>query len=385
MSQVLADYLASYDILALIGKDTTLQRVAVGQDGPEYAGKCPWCGGVDRFRVWPQHHAGRGRFWCRQCRRSGDAVAYLEADGLSFEDALREIGFAALDQLAGEPKRRKRRTKTPPPVPTMEPPGEKWQERARDFVRYAQNLLWSEHGRAALAYLHGRGLADETIRRFGLGFNPGDLYDELDKWGLEAGKKVYLSRGVVIPCEIDGALWYVQVRRPYVKDGQPDVLARLLGGALPSWLPDKKYWSVKGGQGKALFGAGLFAGGDLPLLFCEGEFDAMIAWQTVGGGSGLAGRTRLADETRQALADVCTLGGNRKASGGLPEPWRARVAGYELVLVAFDEDGPGREGALDLLEHDARARYARIVEGNDLTDFYLAGGDLRAWVLFFSS
>jgi hypothetical protein len=41
------------NLLALIGTDTTLRRVASTQRG-EYAGPCPFCrAGEDRFRVQP--------------------------------------------------------------------------------------------------------------------------------------------------------------------------------------------------------------------------------------------------------------------------------------------------------------------------------------------
>jgi DNA primase len=53
------------DLLALLNRDTRLRRVA-STNGGEWAGPCPWCGGTDRFRVWP--YAARPRYWCRQCR-----------------------------------------------------------------------------------------------------------------------------------------------------------------------------------------------------------------------------------------------------------------------------------------------------------------------------
>jgi DNA primase len=40
------------NLVDLIGRDTTLRKVA-STHGGEYAGSCPWCGGDDRFRVWP--------------------------------------------------------------------------------------------------------------------------------------------------------------------------------------------------------------------------------------------------------------------------------------------------------------------------------------------
>ena len=53
----------------------------------EYAGPCPWCGGTDRFLVWPSD-GDTGGFWCRRCGRKGDGIDYLrDAEDLSFQEA----------------------------------------------------------------------------------------------------------------------------------------------------------------------------------------------------------------------------------------------------------------------------------------------------------
>ncbi len=59
------------DLLELMGRDTRLKRVASTRGGA-YVGRCPWCGGRDRFRV--QH--ARRRWWCRD--RWQDAIAYIQ-------------------------------------------------------------------------------------------------------------------------------------------------------------------------------------------------------------------------------------------------------------------------------------------------------------------
>jgi len=57
------------DLLALVGRDTQVKKVA-GTAGGEWAGPCPWCGGNDRFRLWP--NSDHPRYWCRGCDRRGD-------------------------------------------------------------------------------------------------------------------------------------------------------------------------------------------------------------------------------------------------------------------------------------------------------------------------
>ena len=82
------------DLLAEARKDTTLKKAA-NTKGGEYTGPCPFCGGVDRFHVWPDHPSGFSQFWCRVCARNGDAIAYvMERDGLPFRQVCRVYSVA---------------------------------------------------------------------------------------------------------------------------------------------------------------------------------------------------------------------------------------------------------------------------------------------------
>lgn len=361
MTEDLTYQVAAIDLVALIEKDVQLDLVA-RTNGGEWAGPCPFCGeGVDRFRVWPKHPGGRGRWWCRRCERSGDAIDYVQArQQVGFREAL-EILRIERGTVATAPARE--RPRPGPAVPDVAPPSEQWQERARAFVEYAQGKLWGAGGELALLYLMAeRGLREETIREWGLGYNPQALYDrDVGRWGV-GGKAVYLSPGIVIPCEIDGALWYVQIRRPYAPGSGVDPLAECLGYAA-DFAPEHKYFAVKGGVSQALFGADGLQGRPL-LLFCEGEFDAMLALQELGD-----------------LVDVVTLGGAKKANHGLPGRWLLRLAPFKVILAAYDADGSGRDGAAMLASHSRRVRPVAVPAGGDIVGFWQQGGNLRAWLL----
>jgi Zinc-binding domain of primase-helicase len=86
----------SYDLLAEIEQDTRLKRTSSSRGG-QYNGPCPWCGGLDRFRVQP-HYGAYGFFACNQCRRSGTAIDYLMLmRGYSKQYALATVGWKPQD------------------------------------------------------------------------------------------------------------------------------------------------------------------------------------------------------------------------------------------------------------------------------------------------
>jgi DNA primase len=79
-------------LLDLISRETPLNKMA-NTHGGEYAGACPWCGGADRFRVWP--NANKPGYWCRQCDRQGDAIQFLrDYEGLSYWEACERLGHS---------------------------------------------------------------------------------------------------------------------------------------------------------------------------------------------------------------------------------------------------------------------------------------------------
>lgn len=346
--------LRQVDMLALIGQDTYLKKVASTRGG-EYAGPCPFCGGRDRFRVHPE----QGRWWCRnwqKCtRKEGwrDAADYLIArDWVTFPEACRALGlqddnrsFLLVPQLIRKP---------PPAPPEDGPPSPAWQQRAQTFATYAQKQLWGPDGTRALAYLREhRGLTDGTIKTHGLGFNPRAWEDMPQRWGVD-GKPIWLPRGIVIPCRAGGQTWYIKVRRP--RPG--DELAACIGSGKGDHA---KYLMVRGSR-PALFGADALRKQQVAVL-TEGEFDAILLGQQAGD-----------------LAGVATLG---SAAMKLTGRWLSLLMNFSCILAAYDLDGAGRRGAQGLLGLSDRIHLAPPVGTDDLTAMHQAGADLRTWLRYY--
>ena len=138
-----------------------LKRTAT-TNGGEYAGPCPFCGGRDRFRVWPDQGT-TGRYWCRGCGKHGDGIQLLrDRDGLSYRDACERLGV--MPSLSGNPGHRPGRPPPGPPgrrdrpprrgTPGRIGPGPSWQA--------CQRTLAGPAGADCRAFLTGRGLKPET-------------------------------------------------------------------------------------------------------------------------------------------------------------------------------------------------------------------------------
>ena len=95
----------------------------------EYASPCPFCGGNDRFHVWPEK-GEHGTYWCRGCGKKGDAIQLLiEKKGMSFKEAAAAVGKTLTSRpRALTPVEPKRAADWLPRENSA--PGEAWQPRA---------------------------------------------------------------------------------------------------------------------------------------------------------------------------------------------------------------------------------------------------------------
>jgi DNA primase len=227
------------------------------------------------------------------------------------------------------------------------PPPSAWQEHGAEWVSRCQAHLWQREGSRALAYLHGRGLADHTIRTYGLGYQPRDVREGRAQWGLSPGpegKPVWLPRGIAIPWQIDGRLWRINVRRP--------VTAKEISAGEPKYIGPP-------GFANALYNADSVAEGK-PVLLVEGEIDAMTAIQEA--------------------PDLVAAAATGSTGGGRREPWIGRLAAAPCVLLAFDCD---RNGAGD----GAAAWWLKVLPNavrwrpllHDVNAMHVRGVSVRKW------
>ena len=310
-------------------------------------------------------YQGRDTHWrwhcftrCPEGANGGDTIAfYMYWQNVDFKTAVRELGQrVGLDTRQSDPAKlalHKGSLSSPSTslASAVKPPNDRWQERAQAFVAYAQKQLWSAAGQQLLSYLRTeRGLNDDTIQHWGLGYNPRDVWDDPAKWGL-TGKRIWCPRGLVFSVSRDDVIWNVKVRRPL----PGDALAKAIGAV--DRLPDVKFSGPRGAQA-ALFGANHLAG--LPiLLLTEGEPDMLLAWQAA-----------------QDFCDVASLGGAKHHLDVLDAVALTRAS---VILAVYDLDAAGKHGN-DYLRSVSHRVVVVEPPDHDLTDYWRRGGNLRAWI-----
>jgi len=279
------------------------------------------------------HDADGDRYHCHGCGARGDVFDWQEhRQGVSFREAIAQWkGPGYRPASKPTPKRRPELVEGPTP---KQPPGDDWQTAAMRVALDCEKELWDGQHDVVVGWLAERGLAPTTLQRWIIGLNP----KARELHGL------WVPKGVTIPHwhESSNTLWGIKVRQ-----GQ---------GA------KQKYRHVKGGT-DGMFGADTLAGHDVAVI-CEGEFDAMLLHAHVGD-----------------LVAVVTLG---SASSKDMDPWLPWLLRVDRLLIATDADQAGDQAAEYWLKLTKRAQRLRPPvdpkDGKDVTDYWRAGGDLRAWV-----
>jgi len=148
---------ARITLSTLVGRTTKITKA-----GREYKACCPFHNeNTPSFYVNDEKQF----YHCFGCGAHGDAITWMiEQRGFSFMDAIKELAEEAGMEV-------------PAPDPAAAKKAEKRAELV-DVTSAAQEWfvgnLKTAGGKAALDYLRGRGLSDETLREFGFGYAPED-------------------------------------------------------------------------------------------------------------------------------------------------------------------------------------------------------------------
>ncbi|WP_027281279.1 DNA primase [Roseomonas gilardii] len=327
------------------------RRVKLTRNGRQWKGCCPFHNEkTPSFYVYDDH------YHCFGCGAHGDALSFvMGTEGASFRDAV--------ERLAGEAGLE---------VPKESPRQVEREARARDLHEVMEaacgvmrRWLREAEGREALDYLRRRGLGEDTIDRFGLGWSGssrGALAAAMKELGVEAARLA--ETGLLRANERDGGysgFFFNRVMFP-IRDRRGRIVSfggRILGDGQPKYLngPETELFSKR----RNLYGFDLareaaFRG--RVLVAVEGYMDVIALHQ-----AGFDG----------AVAPL----GTALTEDQLGEMWRASP---EPVLC-FDGDAAGvraaartAEIALPLLSPERSLRFATLPAGEDPDTLVLKQG-----------
>lgn len=319
--------------------------------GGRYWGLCPFHGEkTPSFTVSPQ----RQMYYCFGCHAGGSAITFvMEMEHLEFMDAVKLLAEQVhmdMPQLA--PSREDAESKSRK---------ERLYEANRQCARFFHSQLWKPESSEILAYLHGRGLTDSTIRIFGLGATPA-VSDGATKAMREAGftDDELVSAGISVRRE--GRIYDMFRQRAIfpIIDAQGRVLGfggRALGDAKPKYLNTGDTPIFNKRQG--VFAANLLKKqrGLKRVILTEGYMDVIALVQA--GVQGVCA----------TLGTALTLEQARLLKRYAPEIW-----------VSYDGDAAGQHAilrALDIFEEESvPARVLDFPDGMD-PDEYIRTHGLR--------
>ncbi|MEO5372847.1 MAG: DNA primase [Alphaproteobacteria bacterium] len=328
------------------------RRVRLQRRGREFSGLCPFHNEKSpSFTI----NEDKGFFHCFGCGAHGDVITFeMRAAGLSFVDAVERLaGEAGLEVPKSSPEERDRARRHATLHEVIEA-----------AAVFFEKQLRMPAGRAALEYLHGRGVDEETIARFRLGYAPGGnaLKAALRR---ESVDEELMAAGGLIGVPDDGRPAYDVFRDRVmfpITDRRGRIIAfggRVMGDGHPKYLnsPDTDLFQ----KGHVLYGlaqARTAAQEKGAIIVAEGYMDVIALSR--GG-------------FRHAVAPL----GTALTETQIEELWRQAP---EPVLC-FDGDAAGRraaqraaERALPLLRPGLSLSFAMLPQGKDPDDLLRAEG-----------
>jgi DNA primase len=256
------------DLVALIQK----HGIELKKSGRSHRGLCPFHQEKSpSFHVWAEER----RFKCFGCQVGGDAISFSQRlTGKNFVETVRDLAKdAGIDIEASVD-------------PSMREKAE-IKDATDTAARHFQSLLWDPSiGRQARDYLRSRGLTEETIRAFGLGWAPSEwtsLVDDLKKHGLvSAGEKA----GLVAARQQREGHYDVFRGRVMIPIRSPEGRTIAFGGRLLEGADAPKYLNSR--ENRLYVKSDILYGADMAkdeirrrksVTICEGYFDCIGLYQ----------------------------------------------------------------------------------------------------------
>jgi DNA primase len=225
--------------------DVVRRHVQLRKQGREWAGLSPF-----NKEKSPSFFVNDDKrfYHCFSSGKHGDVFSFLtETSGLSFREAVESVAeMAGMEVPSDGPEAAEHRRVT-----------KGVQESLEVATLYFESQLRMPIGQEALAYLHGRGLDDATIRRFRLGFAPpafGSLTAGVARDGVNQGQLV--EAGLLKRRDDDKVVDYFRDRVMFpITDRQGKVIAfggRTLGDGQPKYLNSPETAAFH--KGRVLYG-----------------------------------------------------------------------------------------------------------------------------------
>ncbi len=318
-----------------------------GTNGGEYATFCPECSGTDRFRLWPNQKMKNceGAYWCRQCEISGDSINFcMKYLNMTFKQSIEYLGVSVESKRPSFLLPISNKT-----FPTISTSNNIWIERANLLVKLSHQEIFNHP--EVVKVLEKRGLNLEAIKKYQIGYNAQEKFEERETWGLknvdEKGKhmsKVWIPVGIVIPTiDPKGKIARIKIRRKdwNVEDKFP------------------KYVALSGGEdGLNIFGKTK----DRKIVaIIESELDALAV-------------DYLAGDFVCAIA----IGGSKKNPDNLTD---YIVKKAEHLLICHDRDDTGFEVFTKWKSLYLKSKRYFAPMGKDIGESIENGFDVRTWFM----
>ncbi len=191
------------DVLRTIKEAANIRQVveeyvALKKTGRNWVGLCPFHPDKDpSFSI----NEDRQIYYCFGCGEGGDVFKFLmKIQGMSFTEAVKHLANRygiTIPERPLSPSRQKRQQKRQLLL--------ELNELAADFFHH--NLLQSRHGQKALNYLSSRGISEEIIRQFKLGWAE-DGWDGLIRHLEAQGKELEAAAQAGLVVEKEGGRGY---------------------------------------------------------------------------------------------------------------------------------------------------------------------------------